>query len=105
MKPSRNYHDDLIHDLKNPEVVVHFLNATLESGDKDAFLLALKYVAEAWGGMTKLARASKLHRVSLYKIMSKKGNPGIDTVMTLLDTLGIQLQLVKKKSKSLRRAA
>jgi probable addiction module antidote protein len=38
------------------------------------FLLALRNVAEA-RGMTKLAARSKLNRESLYKMLSKRGNP------------------------------
>ncbi len=97
MKPYVSYYKDLIDDLKNPKEAVAYLNAALESGDKNAFLLALRNVAEAQGGMSRLARLSKLHRVSLYKMLSKQGNPGIENLIPLLNALGASLQVVMPK--------
>jgi probable addiction module antidote protein len=100
MKAAVSYHDDLIEDLrKNPREAITYLNVALEDGDKEVFLLALKNVLEAYGGMTKISRSTKLHRVSLYKMFSKKGNPGIDSVIAVLNALGIQLQVAEKKTR------
>jgi len=43
------YQQDLIEALKNPEEAAAYLNAALEEGDKETFLLALRNVAEANG--------------------------------------------------------
>ena len=96
MKAGRNYYDDLIEDLKNPKEAAAYLNAALEAGDKKAFLLALRNVLEACGGMTKVSRHARLNRVSLYKILSKDGNPELNSIIALLDVAGIRLQMVPK---------
>ena len=46
--------------------------------------------------MTLVARASSLHRVSLYKMLSRHGNPGIDSLISLLDALGAQLRITER---------
>lgn len=106
MKPGRNYYDDLIEDLKDPKEAAAYLNTALEAGDKKAFLLALRNVLEAHGGMTKVSRHTKLNRVSLYKMLSKNGNPELNSVIALLDVAGIRLQMVPKSTgKSHQKAA
>ena len=51
----------------------------LAEKDSAAFLIALKDVVEAGGGMGNLAGRVGLKRPSLYKILSKKGNPTLAT--------------------------
>jgi len=41
------YQKDLIEALKIPEEAATYLNAALEKGDRETFLLALRNVAEA----------------------------------------------------------
>jgi len=105
MKPYVSYHKILIEDLKkNPLEAAAYLNVALEEGDRESFLLALRNVLEAYGGMTKISRLAKLHRVSLYKMLSKNGNPGIDSLMALLNSIGFRLVISAKKT-NLRKAA
>ena len=96
MKPSRSYHEDLIEDLKDSEEATAYLNAALEEGDEKAFLLALKNVLEAHGGLSKFARHTKLNRVSLYKMLSKQGNPEWGSIISLLNAVGVRFQIVEK---------
>ena len=85
-----SYQDDLIRFLHNPEAASAYLNAALEEGDKDFFLQALRNVLEAQGGMTRFARAAKLNRVSLYKMLGSKGNPGFESILRLLKAAGVR---------------
>lgn len=86
------YKDWLLKRLaKNPEEAVGYLNATLEEKDLAAFLISLRDVVEAFGGMGKLAKQAKLNRVSLYRMLSKIGNPEIFSVDRLLRALGLKL--------------
>lgn len=73
------------------------MNAALEAKDAKAFLIALKNVIDARGGMTRFAKASKLNRVSLYKMLSGNGNPGFLNILSLLHHAGIRFQAVPKK--------
>lgn len=51
-KRSTTYQEDLIEALKDPQEAAAYLNAAIEEGDRTLFLLALRNVAEAHGGMT-----------------------------------------------------
>lgn len=94
MKPAVSYHEELIKILKDPTEASAYLNAALEAGDKEAFLLALRNVLEARGGMTRISRHAKINRVSLYKMLSANGNPAFENILRLLRTAGIRLQVV-----------
>ena len=69
----------------------------------EAFLLALHDVATAHG-FANVAKKSDLGRESLYKALSKSGNPKIETLSTLLKTMGLKLsveaKVVKRKRAS-----
>lgn len=47
MKASKNYQESLLASLRDPEEAAEYLNAALEEGDEQLFLLALSNVAEA----------------------------------------------------------
>ena len=101
MKAAVNYFELLIKELRrNPEEAAAYLNVALEEGDKEAFLIALKHVLIALGGMTKISDRTKMNRVSLYKMLSKNGNPGFENIMRLLHTAGIRFQVVSKSKKA-----
>jgi len=88
-----SYQKDLIESLKDPREAAAYLNAAIEEGDRAVFLLALRNVAEARGGMAVLAGKANLSRESLYKMLSKKGNPEIKSLYTLLHAMGLRLAI------------
>ncbi len=92
----KKYHDYLIETLKNPSEAAGYLNAALEQGDRDMFLVALRNVAEARGGMAKLSRGAKLNRANLYRVFSKNGNPEIQTLARILNNFGLRLAVATK---------
>ena len=87
----RKYQDVLIESLKNPKEAAAYLNASLDDGSPEAFLVALRNVAEAYGGMTKLSKKAKLNRISLYRMFSERGNPELYSLNSILNILGLQL--------------
>jgi len=92
MAKSKSYQQELMAALRDPEEAAEYLNAALEDGDRDVFLLALRNVAEArLGGMSKLAAATGLNRESLYRMLSDKGNPELSSLSKLLQVLGLKL--------------
>lgn len=91
MSKSKSYHEDLIESLQNPREAEAYLNAALEEGDPELFLLALRNVAEAQGGVAQLAEKTKLNRESLYKMLSERGNPELRSLDALLHALGFRL--------------
>lgn len=92
MKPTKSYQESLIQSLKDPEEAAEYINAALEEDDLDVFLLALRNVAEAHG-MTSVSRRTKLNRVSLYRMLSKRGNPEFQSVLQLLNSWGLKLEV------------
>lgn len=105
MKRFKDYHKELLQELKNPKEAVAYLNAALEVADKAAFLMALRNVVEAQGGIGKISRSIKQHRVSLYKMLSEKGNPELESLMMVLKVTGMRFQITTASSSSMRRAA
>lgn len=93
MKPSRSYRADLIEDLKDPNEALRYLDAALEEQDKKVFLLALRDVAKAQGGMVSLSKRASLNRENLYRTLSKSGNPEFLGLGAILNALGFRLAI------------
>jgi probable addiction module antidote protein len=97
-KKTAKYKDWLNEELKDHDLAVAYLNEALEEslkGDAESqnlFLLALKDVAEAQGGIGNLAKKAHVGRESLYKTLSEKGNPKWHTLVTLVNALGLNLK-------------
>lgn len=98
MPRSKSYQEELIGDLKDPSEAAAYLSAALEDEDPKVFLLALRDVAEARGGMTKLSEATKLNRENLYKMLSEKGNPELHSLEALLHALGLRLAIEVRRA-------
>ncbi|MBI3252907.1 MAG: putative addiction module antidote protein [Candidatus Omnitrophica bacterium] len=98
------YHESLIEALKDPKQAAEYLNVALEEGDPKMFLVALRNVAEACGGMSKVSRRTKLNRANLYKIFSKSGNPEVQTLSHILKTFGLRLAVETMSSQTLKAA-
>jgi len=96
---SKKYQDWLIEKLKDHDEAVAYLNAALEEslkGDEESqhlFLMALRNVAEAQGGLGNLTKKAHVDRESLYKTLSEKGNPKWHTLVSLIISLGLNLRL------------
>ena len=84
--------------LHTDKAVAAYLNAALEDGDPAVLLVALRNVAEAKGGMAALAKAAGVSRESLYRTLSRKGNPKVETMTTLLRALGLKLTVAPRKA-------
>lgn len=93
-KSKINYQDYLIESLKDPEEAVGYLNAALEGGDTEVFLLALQNVIKAQGGVAKIAKKSHKSRTSLYKALSKDGNPYLKSTKEILSAIGMHFTVV-----------
>lgn len=108
-KGTTTYQEDLIEALKDPREAAAYLNAAMEEGERALFLLALRNVAEAHGGMAAVSEKAKLNRESMYRMLSKKGNPEIKSILILLHSMGLKLSIEPKirptKSTKIKKAA
>ena len=93
MGKTKSYKEHFLNALQDPEEAAAYLDACLEDEDPHVFLLALKDVAAARGGMSKLSRNSSLNRQSLYRTLSKKGNPKMVNFFSILASLGMELHI------------
>ena len=97
LKYTTSYHQKLIQSLCDPEEAAAYLKVALEEyeneGDAEVFLLALRNVAEARGGMAKLAKKSHLNRQNLYRMLSGKGNPTFQSLGAIFHGLGFRLSI------------
>lgn len=94
----KNYKDDLNIRLRDPEYAAEYLAQVLAENNRAAFLIALKDVVEAGGGMGHLAGRVGLKRPSLYKILSKRGNPTLTTLQEILKPLGLRISVTLSKT-------
>lgn len=99
MKKDGDYYEFLAKELRDDKFATAYLNSYLEEGDKEMFLWALQHVAAGRGGIVNLAIKTKLNRPHLYKMLSKQGNPEIETLFSILDSLGLRLAVLPKTRK------
>ncbi len=78
--------------LNTEEDIANYLEAVFEDGDPALIAHALGVVARA-KGMAKVAKKAGLGRESLYKALSKDGNPKIETVVKVMHALGLKLKV------------
>ena len=97
MKPSVPFEKHHFEFLSDPERARAYLEVALEEYARDhnrsALLLALKDVASARGGMGRLARQANLNRAHVYRALSAEGNPRLDTMERILNSLGFRLSI------------
>lgn len=94
MAPSLPYEPWLIARLRDPSEAAAYLEAVIEEDDPAALMLALRQVAQAQGGVAKIARKAKLTREATYRILSKSGNPELRSFKALLKATGLRLAVV-----------
>lgn len=87
-----SYRAGLLKELANPEYAAAYLTAAFEEDSQEAILLALHDVAEA-RGFGHLSRKTKLNRESMYRMLSKRGNPQLSSLTRLLKCLGLSLSV------------
>lgn len=103
-KRSSSFREGLVDRLKkDPEFQVEYLKTSLEENSDmpEAILMALRDIAEA-RGFEELAEAAHLSQKSLYKILSesKDAKPRFETIVKLLDALGLRLTVEQKRKAS-----
>jgi probable addiction module antidote protein len=76
--------------LDDPEQAAEYLTACFDEGP-EVFPVGLRDVVEARGGVGRAARLSKLNRVNLYRLVSRKGNPRLTSLNSVLSALGFKV--------------
>jgi len=91
-KTSISHEEALMRQLRdNPRFAVEYLKAALAEDDEPkVLLLALRRIARA-RGIANVARAAGVERESLYRSLSKRGNPRLSTLAAVTKAVGLRL--------------
>jgi probable addiction module antidote protein len=72
----------------------HIVDEYNKTKDTALFLEGLKIIAKAEGKINKLAKAAKVERTSVYRMLSKKNNPSFEKVVTFAQVLGYKINFI-----------
>ena len=86
---------DPARHLETEEDILYYLEAAMEGNDAQHIASALGDVARS-KGMTEVARKAGLGRQALYAALSESGNPTLETLVAVLDALGLELSVQKR---------
>lgn len=83
----------IVRELRDdPRFAAEYLRAAIEQSDEpQVLLLALRQIAEARGGLARVAQVAGIKRESLYRSLSPKGNPRLSTLLAVTRAMGLQL--------------
>ena len=72
---------------------LNILKAAIEEAEDEprVLLIALRRIAEARGGLAKVAKAAGIERESLYRALSQRGNPRLSTLVAVTKAMGLKL--------------
>src|SRR6185312_16880016 len=98
MKGAVSHHEREVAELRaDRELAVQYLKAAMAAlddlNDRGACLLALRTIAEAYGGLSAVAAEAGLSREAMYRALSPKGNPTLKTLLAVLRTVGMRLSV------------
>ncbi|NOX16464.1 MAG: putative addiction module antidote protein [Epsilonproteobacteria bacterium] len=83
---------DISQYLDNEETIAEYLTQVLNDGNSEEFLEAIGHIAKA-KGMSNIAKETGLGRESLYKTFASGSKPRFETVMKVINSLGVKLKV------------
>lgn len=99
-------HDDAMGNLyrNDPAFALEIINGILEDGDQSELLTVLRQMATSFGGVQAVAEQARLNPTQLYRTLSPKGNPALNTLSAILGAMGMRLAVARRPRRA-RRAA
>jgi probable addiction module antidote protein len=83
--------------LSSEADIVDYLKIWMEDGSPQEIARAIGDIARS-KGMSEISRKAGLGRQALYNALSENGNPTLQTLMAVLDALGLELSVQPKKA-------
>ncbi len=101
-KASISHNEVIVEKLrKSHSFAVEYLKAAMADDEEPGVLLiALRRIAEARGGLAKVAKEAGIERESLYRALSPRGNPRLTTLFAVTKALGLTLTVEMSTAKS-----
>ncbi len=93
MSTIQTYPWDAAEHLETKEDIAAYLEAALEDGDPNLIVAALSDIARS-RGMAHIADETGLEHESLNRTLSSKVYPEFSTILKVLQSLGLRLQVV-----------
>ncbi len=92
-KTSVSHDEVIVKKLRSSRAfAAEYLKAAMEDTEEPRVLLvALRHIAEARGGIAKIAKAAGIERESLYRALSPRGNPRLSTLFAVTKAMGLTL--------------
>ena len=78
-------------DSRQYDEQLPWLQPVEDEDEPRVLLIALRRIAEARGGLAKVARAAGIQRESLYRALSTRGNPRLSTLVAVTKAVGLKL--------------
>lgn len=99
MSRSRSHDESVIEMIRSdPGFAEAYLHTAFEELDEDGgemgFLMALRHVVEARGGMALISKKTGLSRESLYRALSPRGNPTLKTMKKVIHATGLSFAAI-----------
>jgi probable addiction module antidote protein len=89
---SRPHADFLREHLADDANVAALLDEALAGGDEGDVMYALRAISDARGGIASVATVTGLSRETLYRTLSRTGNPRLSTLLALMRASGVRLR-------------
>lgn len=88
-----SYDDYIAEEMRDPVEAAGYLDVCLEDSEPGVFMMAVRDVVNANGGIAAVAKKTGLNRENLYKMLSPGGNPRFDSLLAILSGLGFVLHV------------
>ncbi|HEY4943940.1 MAG TPA: addiction module antidote protein [Rhizomicrobium sp.] len=102
-KKVRTYKWDPARHLKTDKDRAAYLDVALEENDPRVIAAVLGDIARS-KGMARVAKKAGLGRESLYKALSRDGNPKLDTLLKITQALGFKMSFKLERNDQARAA-
>lgn len=96
----RDFNETFQDELLDDDFAAGLLKVSLEEEGFETFLVSLREVVRARGGMTALAKATGRGRESLYKALSQEGDPKFSTVYSILKALNLDVEFTPSANRA-----
>tara|TARA_R110000868_G_scaffold315755_1_gene576643 strand:- start:5040 stop:5342 length:303 start_codon:yes stop_codon:yes gene_type:complete len=99
MNKSTSFDSYLERRLSDPKLACQFIIQAIEENDSEYLKVALGEIVKAYG-VSDIAVQTGLTRQTIYKMLSKTGNPTHKNLIAILDSLGLELTVRTKKKEA-----
>jgi probable addiction module antidote protein len=95
-KKTKDYRSWRLEKLADPEIAEGYLNSALEDSP-EMFLKSLLNVTQAQQKVAAVTAKAGIKRETIYRAFSKNGNPTLETLNSVLQVLGLSIQVAAQK--------